>query len=1577
MKEITTSKEGTLRIVGIGASAGGLEAFEQFFSNMPPDKGIAFVIVQHLDPTGHSSMPQILSRFTKMPVQVTADGMLVEPNSIYLLPPNKSMGIQDGALYLQEPARPPGLRLPIDFFFRSLAKEMGADAICIILSGTGTDGTLGLRAIKAELGTVFVQDPESARYDGMPRSAVDTGLADFVLKPGEIPEKLIQFVEHSVVNGAKFGVTTEEAVEPLKQIFAILRTRTGHDFSRYKQTTIRRRLQRRMSVNQINDVGRYASFLKDNEDEVKALLKDLLISVTNFFRDPEAFEALKRQVKDLVKGKPQGSDMRVWVAGCATGEEAYSVAIIIQECLDELEKHLQVQMYGTDIDIDALHLARTGKYPGNIAADVTPERLRHFFIKENDAYRVKKDIGESIVFAPQNFIKDPPFSKMDLICCRNLLIYLETDVQKRLLPLLHYALKPSGILFLGPSETAGESADLFTLVDRKWKIYQRREAIVPAERLHFPAAFAPIGRPVVGEPLREEGEVKIPELTEKIFLDSYAPTFAVIDEKYRLVYVRGRTGRYLEIASGQPTWTILEMAREGLRTELTSAVYRAISEKRKIVHNGVRIKTNGDIQTVDLTVAPLNEPGLPPGLLMIVFQEVEPTAEGVKVKPSVRSRRRVVELEDELRLTKENLQTTIEELEATNEELKSANEELQSNNEELQSTNEELDTSREELQSLNEELTTLNAEILDKNDLLSKANDDLKNFLNRTDIALIFLDEEFKIRSYTPATSDVFNMREIDIGRPLGDITSRLLYDGIVSDAQEVLRTLRPKEMEVQRKDGCWYKMRILPYLTAQNVVSGLVMSFLDINDQKKAAESLRETRDYLDNLFNHANAPIIVWNPKLEITRFNHAFEQLTGRSENEVLGKKLEILFPEDSRSATMKLIRKTAPEKRWEVVEIPIQHVDGSVRTVLWNSATLFDADGKTSVATIAQGQDITERKRAEEELQEAHDELEIRVKERTAELQQTNERLKEENEERVRTEQSLRLEEARLDALLQLSNMSEASVDETAGFILEHGIALTRSKIGFVGFLSEDESVYTLHAVSKDVVKECAVEGNPLQWHVGEAGIWADAIRDRRTLFVNDYIKPHPNKKRLPPGHPPVSRLMVVPLSEGNKIVAVAGMGNKASDYDESDAQQITLLLQGMWNLTQRKRSQEALKEAYDELEQRVEQRTKELADSNATLQQEITEHKKTEERLRETRDYLENLFNYANAPIIVWDPQYRITRFNHAFEQLTGRTAEEMVGKKVDILIPKDQRKDALEEINGATVKGERWETVEIPIQHVDGSVRVVLWNSATLFDADGKTPVATIAQGQDITDRKGAEHIKDEFIGLVSHELRTPLTVIIGSLTTASDERVSKEEKEELIDEASSSAESLASILDNMLELSRYQAGRLKLNARPVRIADIAGKAVDRVRRKYDTHKIIMDIPEGIPEITVDASRVEQVLYNLLENAVKYSPASSNIRIFSRQEKGGLVLGVSDQGVGIAPEDQPKLFESFARLKGSGAGGTGLGLVVCKHLVEAHGGHIWVESKLGEGSTFLFTIPQGKRRRPKEKTVDQPAPVFK
>jgi PAS domain S-box-containing protein len=607
----------------------------------------------------------------------------------------------------------------------------------------------------------------------------------------------------------------------------------------------------------------------------------------------------------------------------------------------------------------------------------------------------------------------------------------------------------------------------------------------------------------------------------------------------------------------------------------------------------------------------------------------------------------------------------------------------------------------------------------------------------------------------------------------------------------------------------------------------------------------------------------------------------------------------------------------------------------------------------------GNDITELKKVEDELYEVRNKLETRVKKRTAELLLINERLNKENKERLSTEKSLRLEGTRLDALVRMYEMSEASVAEMGEFILERGIVLTGSKIGFVGFLNEDESVYTLHAVSKNVVKECNVTGDPIQWHVADAGIWADAIRQRKTLFINDYDEPYPSKRGLPQGHPPVIRLMVVPIFSGKKIVAVAGMGNKESDYDKSDERQITLLLHVMWQHMKTEQAREELKEYYNELEHRVKQRTAELATSNKAIQKEIDKHKKTEENLRQTRDYLDNLFTYANAPIIVWDPDLKITRFNRAFERLTGRSARQVIGKKVDILIPKSERNKALKKINSTTMGGERWEVVEIPIQHVDGSIRTILWNSATLFNPGDNTPLATIAQGQDITELKRMDKMKDEFIGLVSHELRTPMTIISGSLQSVMSPNIAPEDARELLQNSIESAESLSAILENMLELSRYQADRLQLHLEPVKIADVTQNTIKKLKEQQAGHHYLTDIPGMLPDVKADRLRVERILFNLMENAAKYSPLESTIKVSAQKSNGMVVVKVIDEGKGISPNEQKKLFEMFERLERGERSpqGLGLGLVVCKRLVEAQNGWIKVESEPGKGSTFSFALP--------------------
>jgi two-component system CheB/CheR fusion protein len=1142
-----------------------------------------------------------------------------------------------------------------------------------------------------------------------------------------MPEKLIQFLKHSAINGAKFGATANEAAEPLQRVFAILRTNTGHDFSRYKAATVRRRLQRRMSVNQINDISGYARFLEGNENEVKALQKDMLISVTSFFRDPKAFKALKVQLKGLLKNRTQSSALRVWVAGCATGEEVYSVAIVIAECMDELTKRLPVQLYGTDIDMDALYIARAGKYLANIVADVSPERLKRFFVKGDNTYSVKKEIREMVIFAPQDFIKDPPFSRMDLICCRNLLIYIENDVQNRLFPLFNYALKPGGILFLGTSETIGESKDLFTVLDRKWKIYQRREVVMDADRLKFPAVFAPSSNKPIGEPVRGVAETKIPALTEKIFLDNYAPTFAVIDMNYRLVYVRGRTGKYLEIASGQPSLSILEMAREGLRAELASAIYQATSEKKNIIREGVRVKYNDGFQTVNITVAPLTEPGIPPGFLMIIFQELELTTGAIKASPPVKGRKRVNELEAELNLTKENLQAMVEELEATNEELQSANEELQSNNEELQSSNEELDSSREELQSLNEELTTLNAELHDKNELVSKANDDLNNFVNRTDIAIILLDDGLKIRSCTPATSDIFNIRKIDSGRPIDEITSRLVYDKTVDDAHDVLRTLQPKEVEVQRKDGYWFNMRISPYRTAQNIINGLVVSFLDINEQKKATALLRETSEFAESVINTVREPLISLDQDLRVVTVSRSFYEFF-----------------------------KVKPE--------------------------------------------------------------------------------------------------------------------ETVG-----------------------QLIYDL--------------GNK-QWNIPKLRELLETILPQKTTFDN-YEVEH-NFATIG------RRIMLLNARQIRRV-----MGKER------------IILLSIEDITERR-----------EVEAGLEKTRKEL---------EVT--KQSED---EAREYAESIIDTVREPLIALDQDLRVVLVNRSFYEFFKVKPEETVGQLIYDLGNKQWNIPKLRELL-ETILPQKTTFDNYEVEHDFATIgrRMMLLNARQIKRALGKERVILLAI-EDITDRKKVEQLKDEFIGMVSHELRTPLTVITGAIQTALDKRISREDLRELLTEAHSSSEALAAILDNLLELSRDQAGRLTLDKKLTNLSEIIRNTVDKIHRQNPERKAIVDISNKIPPLLVDPIRLERIIYNLVENAFKYSAEGTEVRVFTRQEKGELVVGVSDHGAGLSTQEQKKLFEPFERLGTTSKKGIGLGLMVCKRLVEAHGGHIWVESKRGEGSTFLFTIPQIK-----------------
>lgn len=942
-------------VVGIGASAGGLAAVESFLSGIPKDSatGMAFVLVQHLAPDHKSLMVELIRRYTRMEVMEAENGMAIRPDCAYIIPPNRDMAIFNGSLQLFEPSAPRGQRLPIDFFFRSLAQDQKDRAVCVVLSGTGSDGTLGVRAVKGEGGLVIAQSPASAEYDGMPRSAIATGMVDYELEPARMAARILDYVSRAFRSGfppEAMGPKTESA---LKKIFTVLRSQTGHDFSNYKPSTVNRRIERRMAVQRVGTLDEYLLLLQGNPPEVQALFNDLLIGVTRFFRDTEAFKALEElAVPQLFKDRSLDDTLRVWVPGCSTGEEAYSIAILLFERMEALKQNFRVQVFATDIDPRAVAVARAGSYPYSIAADISPERLARFFTSEpgGETYRVVKGLRDMLVFSEQDLVKDPPFSRLDLISCRNLLIYMGPELQRKLVPLFHYALNPGGFLFLGTSESIGDFSSMFHAPERKAKIYQRKPESLrePGPSLgrilpSFAAAGAEKPRPAVRALSRAPS---IREVAERALLDRTAPAAALVDGGGEILYLHGRFGIYLEPPPGEAApGNILKMSREDLRLELTTALHKTASSGEPVRRPGLRVKIKGDTGGVDLAVFPVKADSIAVKVFLVTIAEAHLSAATQAVPEGARGLQ-LDELKAQLLAKEEYLQASNEELQTANEELQSANEELQSMNEEMQSANEELETSKEELQSLNEELSTVNAELQAKVTDLSRANNDLSNLLAGTGIATVFVDRSLRILRFNPAATRIINLIAGDVGRPIGHIVSNLAgYDGVARDAQTVLDTLVPKEMEVQTLEGGWYSMNIRPYRTMDNVIEGVVLTFVDVTKAKKDREAAGEADilrrqaavvlDSRDAVIAHAkDGRILAWNPRAAA---------LYGWSEAEALSMNVRDLFPAEERGGALALLRGLAEAKKPGVMRRLTK--DGRVLDVNVMAVPLLDRAGES--------------------------------------------------------------------------------------------------------------------------------------------------------------------------------------------------------------------------------------------------------------------------------------------------------------------------------------------------------------------------------------------------------------------------------------------------------------------------------------------------------------------------------------------------------------------------------------------------------------------------------------------------------
>jgi two-component system CheB/CheR fusion protein len=965
----------------MGASAGGLEAFERFFLHMPADSGMVFVVVPHLDTHHKSAMTELLARYSRMPVIEITDGMAAAADRIHVIPPNATLTMQGDSFRLQIPRSHSST---IDPFFLSVAEQHGDQVAGIILSGSGSDGSLGLKAIKENGGLTMAQAGETSRYDSMPRSAIATGLVDFILPVEEMPAQLVQYARdlaRSKADGT--APSRQQARRHLVQIFTLLRAGTGHDFSQYKNSTLIRRVQRRMHVAQVAALADYVELLRREPREVEALFRDLLIGVTQFFRDAKAFEILERDIiPKLLQDKGPDDQVRVWVPGCATGEEAYSIAILLRERMIGTDAAPKVQIFATDIDDHALAIARAGLYPAAISGTMSPDRLEKFFSKEGGDYRVAKEIREMCIFSVHNVIKDAPFSRLDLISCRNLLIYLDATLQNRVLLLFHFALRHRGYLFLGPSENVTQHPKLFTKVDGKLRLFKAREADVARQPIEFPLATSIYRSPL--EPDRPHGSLP-PTIRDTVsrraqrVAEAYAPACFVVDDGYEILHFSGRTGRYLQPSPGAASLNLFSIVDAGLRPDLRAVIHEAVTTGRRVIRENASLPVDGGFQSLNLIAEPLATGDGDAKFCIVVLQEVgapkPPGTAGVGAASEAQKDEIIRHLESELIATRERLQTTIEELETSNEEMKSSNEEFQSVNEELQSANEELETSKEELQSVNEELETVNAELNSKIESLDRAISDRKNLLESTQIATLFLDNQLRVRSFTPAITEIFHLIGSDAGRPITDIVSRLSYENLPRDVGRVMRTLTRLEQEVALSDGsASYIMRILPYRTVDDVINGVVITFIDITERKRNEESLAR----LAAIIAHSHEAIIGTSPDGTITTWNAGAERMYGYGAEEAVGRPLSFLStPEQPGEMRQIFDRLKRPPGQPSIVDTERVAKDGRRIFVSYTASPIRNEAGRLVGAALVE-RDTTERRQAERRQQLLLAELNHRVK-----------------------------------------------------------------------------------------------------------------------------------------------------------------------------------------------------------------------------------------------------------------------------------------------------------------------------------------------------------------------------------------------------------------------------------------------------------------------------------------------------------------------------------------------------------------------------------------------------------------------
>jgi two-component system, chemotaxis family, CheB/CheR fusion protein len=1431
-------------VVALGASAGGLEAFREFFSHTPSDSGLSFVIVHHQDPNNPNLVPELLSSHTALPVHEAKDGIRLEPNSVYVIPPSALLGLEQGRLRVT-PTPSSALRNSINSFFRALAEDQGHSAVAIVLSGIGSDGALGLKAVKAHGGLTLAQSPESARYDAMPRRAVMTGLVDHVLPAHAMPAKLIEYATHLQSLRAGPRLLDGELDGRLEELLGAIRDDTGHDFRQYKRATLLRRIQRRLQVEQLSSIDAYLKLLRTDPSRRDQLVRDLLVGVTEFFRDAEAFEALATLVLQplVAKGPPE---IRIWVPGCATGEEAYSIAILLAEACDATQQRPRAQIFATDLDERALEHARAGRYGASIEPAVGAERLARFFSREGEEYAVGDRIRGMCIFSQHDLLRDPPFSRLDLVSCKNLLIYFQPDLQQRVLDLFHYALADGGHLVLGPSESVSSRAELFVALDKRFKIFARKPAFLHTRPDFFGEQ---LGRALrkTGEALRHPGagEQVLARTLEAVLVEQFAPPAIVVNELGDVVYLLGKTGKFLEPPAGAMTAGAVNLVRRQIRPVVRAALQEAFRTRELVTHSGLRIDTTTGPELFELAVRPLSE--LPAaGLFAVVFRELGPLpTESASRQPETELERTVQQLKRELESSKHRLQTTIEELETSNEELRSTNEELLGMN--------------EELQSLNEQFQTINLERKSKLQELDAANGDLDNLLRSTQIATLFLDSSLRIRRFTPALAGVFHVIDGDLGRPITDLAARFEPTLLPLDAREVLRTLTMIEREVVLENGDPYIMRTTPYRTLDNLIDGVVVTFVEIGMLKQAEES----RARLAAIIEGASEAVIGKTLDGTIVSWNPAAESIYGYRAEEMLGKSIYTLIPPDRAAELEAIIERLRGGQRVPRFETERVRKDGGRVSVSLTISPIRDSAGSV-IGASAISRDVTLERQAA---------------------------------------RALNASEQRYRSLVAATSAVVWTTDPSGAFGGEQ-----QSWQGFTGQTPEQYRgwgwLQALHADDRVRVRDA----------------WRIAVFER-SIFETGF------------------RIFSAAHATHRHVAARA-----VPVLDESGQAR-------EWIGT--------------------------LSD--------VTAEREAVETLRVRADELRAVIDGSAAGIVEADATGRILRSNRRFAEMTRFAPEELVGMRLaELSHPDDRDKNSvfLEHVIQQRLPGYSGER---RLMKKNGEVFFAQLSASILRDASGAA-TRLIGVLQDMTERKLAEtelarakhaaeqasRAKDQFLAVLSHELRTPLTPVLAAVGKLEKTETLTPEGRDTLGMIQRNVELEARLIDDLLDLTRISRGRLSLRFEVADASSVMAQALEIVSNEVEEKSLRLEplLEEGCL-VKADTARLQQVFWNLLKNAVKFTPTGGMIRVRCRHDlEGRVVTEVSDTGIGIDRKLLPHVFEAFEQGEGQREG-LGLGLAISRALVQLHGGALAAESAgTGRGATFRVALPatsepaSAGRRRP-------------